>query len=57
MCANCAGHVKKALEEVSGVTSAEVDLQSKKAVVTTSKKVSEKALEDAVTKAGYSVKK
>ncbi|WP_427337750.1 heavy-metal-associated domain-containing protein [Caloranaerobacter sp. DY30410] len=54
-CNHCVMAVKKALGEVEGVASVEVDLESKKAVVELSKEVEENILKDAVTKAGYEV--
>ena len=53
MCAHCQAHVKKALAGIDGVTDAEVSLADKCAVVTLSKDVSDRALMDAVTDAGY----
>ncbi|WP_278287325.1 heavy-metal-associated domain-containing protein [Caloranaerobacter ferrireducens] len=54
-CNHCAMAVKKALSEVEGVISVEVDLEGKKAVVELSKEVEENILKDAVTSAGYEV--
>lgn len=53
MCMHCAGRVKKALEAVPGVTGAQVDLDRKQATVTLNDAVSDQALLDAVTAAGY----
>jgi heavy metal translocating P-type ATPase len=53
MCAHCQMHVKKALEEIDGVTKADVSLESKSATVTMTKDVPDQALKDAVTEAGY----
>ena len=53
MCEHCVAHVKKALEAVDGVTSAEVSLEKKDAVVTLSKDVDSAALKKAVEDAGY----
>ena len=53
MCEHCVAHVKKALEDVAGVASAEVDLADKKAVVTLDGDVTDSSLIDAVTEAGY----
>ena len=53
MCAHCQAHVQKALAGVDGVSSAEVDLEKKEAVVTLSKDVADQTLMDAVTEAGY----
>ena len=56
MCGHCEERVKKALESVSGVTSASADYESGKATVETSGKVSEKDLIKAVAKENYKVK-
>lgn len=53
MCAHCQMHVQKALAAVDGVTDAAVNLEEKTATVTLSKEVSDQALMDAVTEAGY----
>ncbi len=53
MCAHCQAHVKKALEGVEGVISADVDLEKKTATVEMSSDIPDKALMDAVTDAGY----
>ena len=55
MCQHCVAHVTKALTVVPGVTSVNVSLEHKNAVVTGS--ADDKALTDAVTDAGYKVKK
>ena len=56
MCPHCEARVKKALEEIDGVKSAEVSHEKACAVVTFSKAVSDEALTKAVTDAGYEVK-
>lgn len=56
MCQHCVAHVKKALEEVPGVTSADVNLENGKAVVELGNEVSDEALVDAVKQAGYKAK-
>ena len=56
MCAHCVAHVKKALEGVNGVKSAEVDLKKKRAVVTLSEEVDNNILTAAVEEAGYTVR-
>lgn len=56
MCEHCVKHVKEALEKVSGVEKAEVELKKKRAVVSLSGEVAEDALRTAVTEAGYTVK-
>lgn len=54
MCMHCVAHVKKALEELPGVT-AEVDLDGGKAVVRAEKLPADAVLTGAVTEAGYKV--
>ena len=54
MCQHCVAHVKKALEELPGVT-AEVDLDGGKAVVRAEKLPEDAVLTGAVTEAGYKV--
>lgn len=53
MCNHCTAHVQKALEGISGVSKAEVELESKTATVTLTADVADKVLADAVTEAGY----
>ncbi len=55
MCQHCVAHVTKALTEVPGVETVEVSLENKNAVVTGSAEA--QALKEAVTEAGYKVKK
>ena len=55
MCAHCVAHVEKALSALEWVASAKADLEGRKAVVTLSGEVSDQALKDAVTEAGYEV--
>ena len=57
MCQHCVAHVTKALQDVDGVTSVEVNLKKKIAVVERAENVSNEALVTAVTAAGYEVKK
>lgn len=52
-CDHCVAHVKKALEQVYGVKSAEVSLENKQAKVYLSKEVEEKAFKKAIEDAGY----
>ena len=54
MCKNCVAHVKKALEQISGLT-AEVDLASGTDVINADASLAEK-LRQAVEDAGYEVK-
>lgn len=56
MCAHCVAHVQKALSKVEGVTSVEVHLKKKTAVVE-AENVENETLIAAVTEAGYEVKK
>ena len=57
MCVRCAAHVEKALCAVEGVCNAVVELEKKSATVTAAEGASltDKALADAVTEAGYEV--
>ena len=55
MCAHCEMHVKKALEAIDGVASAEASQKKKCAVVTLSKAVDNNLLVAAVKEAGYEV--
>ena len=55
MCTHCSGRVKKALEEVPGVLSAEVSHESGTAVVTLGTPVDDAALKKAVEDQGYKV--
>lgn len=56
-CDHCVAHVKKALEQVDGVKSAEVSLENKQAKVYLSKEVEEKAFKEAIEDAGYELSK
>ena len=55
MCNHCEMHVKKALEALDGVTSAEVSHKTGSAVITLAKEVSEDTLKQAVAEQGYEV--
>lgn len=55
MCQNCVKHVTRALEGVAGVSNVVVSLESKSAIADCSDSVSDDALRDAVTEAGYEV--
>ena len=55
MCGHCSGRVKKALEAVAGVETAEVSHETGTAEVTLRGDVSDEALAEAVTDAGYKV--
>lgn len=52
-CSHCSANVQKALEQVEGVKSASVDLESKKATVELSENVDNDVLIKAVAQAGY----
>ena len=54
-CGHCVGHVKKALEAVSGVASVEVNLSEKQAWVEVSSEVKDDVLKDVIEDAGYDV--
>jgi HAD ATPase, P-type, family IC len=56
MCNHCVMHVTKALEGVSGVEKADVNLKKKTAVVTLGTEVDDAVLTAAVKEAGYEVK-
>lgn len=56
MCQHCVAHVKKALEEIEGVESADVDLDAKQAVAHLSSEIADDALLKAVIDAGYEAK-
>lgn len=53
-CGHCVMHVKSALEDVQGVTTVEVDLLKKQAMVE-GDGLNDAALSSAVAEAGYSV--
>lgn len=55
MCGHCEMHVKKALEGLAGVESAEVSHEKGNAVVTLNAEVSDDSLKKAVADAGYEV--
>ena len=52
-CEHCVTHVKKALQGLAGVKSADVNLKKKSATVDHGESVSLDALKTAVTEAGY----
>ena len=55
MCGHCSGSVKKALEAMAGVETAEVSHETGMSAVTLNGDVSDEALAKAVTDAGYKV--
>ncbi|NLM14218.1 MAG: heavy-metal-associated domain-containing protein [Epulopiscium sp.] len=53
-CDHCVKHVKDALSEIPGISSVEVDLKNKYAVVASTTEISDDALKNAVVEeAGY----
>ncbi len=52
-CGHCEGHVKKELEAVSGVNSADVSASEGTAVVELTHEVDEAKFKDAIEEAGY----
>lgn len=57
MCKHCAASVKKALEAIDGVTLVDVDLENKKATVSSSADVANETIENAIKNEGYTVTK
>ena len=55
MCGHCEMHVKKALEALEGVKSADVSHERGTAVVTLEKEAADDMLKQAVTEQGYEV--
>lgn len=53
MCQHCVAHVKKSLEAIDGVESAEVSLENKNAVITMTKDVDNGLIKDVIAEAGY----
>ena len=53
MCAHCEGRVKKALEGLDGVTSAQADHTAGTVTVTETRNVPENDFKSAILKAGY----
>ena len=53
MCQHCVAHVKKALECVEGVKQADVDLETKSAVIHMDQEIANDILNKAVEDAGY----
>ena len=53
MCGHCEMHVKKALEAIDGITSAQASHESGTVTIETSKEVDEAVIKAAVTDAGY----
>ena len=57
MCGHCQKHVEEALSAMDGVTSVTVDLEGKKATVTTNKEISTDQFAKVITDAGYELVK
>ena len=57
MCQHCVAHVTKALQGIEGVTEVEVNLKKKSATIILNAPVQDEAIVNAVTEAGYEVKK
>ena len=55
MCAHCQKHVQDALAAMEGVTAVTVDLEAKKAQVTTDKEISMDTFAKVITDAGYTL--
>ena len=55
MCPHCEAHVKSAVEAIAGVESCVANHKEKKVTVTLSGNVSDKAIEEAIAKAGYTL--
>lgn len=53
MCQHCVAHVKKALEAIEGISSADVNLKEKKAVMTLNNDVDESIIISAIKNGGY----
>lgn len=57
MCGHCQKHVEEALSAMDGVTSVTVDLEGKKATVTTNKEISTDQFAKVIADAGYELVK
>ncbi|MCM0648855.1 cation transporter [Clostridium swellfunianum] len=54
-CGHCVNHVKNALSDLNGVTSVDVNLGAKTAIVVASENVSDEDIKFAIDDAGYEV--
>ena len=54
-CGHCVNHVKEALSELNGVTSVDVNLASKSAVIEASGDIKDEDIKFAIDDAGYEV--
>ena len=57
MCQRCVAHVTKALQDMDGVISVEVNLKKKTAIVELSVEIADETFIATITEAGYEVKK
>ena len=55
MCMHCVGRVKKALEQLEGVTAVEVSLENKNAVITINGELLDEKITSAIVDAGYEI--
>ena len=56
-CQNCVHHVKEALENLEGVSGADVSLEKNTAVITLTKEIADDVIISAIDEAGYDVSK
>lgn len=54
-CEHCVNHVKEALSELNGVTSVDVNLNSKSAILEAAQDVKDEEIKSAVDEVGYEV--
>lgn len=54
-CGNCVHHVKEALSELQGITSVDVNLDTKSAVLEASSEITDEDIKAAVDEVGYDV--
>lgn len=54
-CGHCVNHVKEALSELNGVTSVDVDLEAKTAILEATVDVKDEDIKFAIEDAGYDV--
>lgn len=54
-CGHCVNHVKEALNELSGVTNADVNLDSKTAILEATSEIKDEEIKAAIEEVGYEV--
>lgn len=54
-CGHCVNHIKEALGELSGVTSVDVDLATKTAIIETTVNINDEDIKFAIEDAGYNI--